>query len=454
MRHTRSVAGLAIATMVLAGLGVAGAMSASAADDGPAQVGSVYLFNNHKNLATATAADQVTGGTTYAGKPFTTVAVDGACPANTAQVQMFVRLKDAPTEAQWGEYPLGSSDVYQLDAKGHAYLDTPEDNFSAGLIQNSLGGTTKVLPLAFVCEDAGAVALGYFATDLSIAPTATPAWSQVTVPKLPGGGGTTAVDTTTTLAAAAQGANLALTATVAPTVADGSVTFTEGTTTIGTADVVAGKASVTVTAPAAGDHTYKASFTPKDATKYKTSATEGTFTVTKAADGTVTVTLTVPAPQGEPGTVTIAVPAASSVALTGQRDTGNTRVTASADLPTITVTDTHRADLQTAWQVNVQSTDFTGGSTTIGAKYLGLKPSVPSTSALTGPATVVQAGAQVASNLDSADSKGLSQAQALGTVTTKGQGTTTLGGRLDLAVPGATTEGTYTSVITVTLIGG
>ena len=56
MRTSRSIAGVATATLLLAGLGVAGATSASAQDDGPLQVGHIYLFNNHKNLATATPA--------------------------------------------------------------------------------------------------------------------------------------------------------------------------------------------------------------------------------------------------------------------------------------------------------------------------------------------------------------------------------------------------------------
>ncbi|MBU4335606.1 MAG: hypothetical protein KJ548_03450, partial [Actinobacteria bacterium] len=64
MRTKRTVAGMAIATMLVAGLGVAGATSAAAQDDGPALTGNVYfLKNNVLGLANATAADQVTGGT-------------------------------------------------------------------------------------------------------------------------------------------------------------------------------------------------------------------------------------------------------------------------------------------------------------------------------------------------------------------------------------------------------
>ncbi|MBU4214532.1 MAG: Ig-like domain-containing protein [Actinobacteria bacterium] len=457
MRATTSVARLTIATMLLAGIGVASASSASAVDQGPLLPGNVFLLANNKDLATATAADQVTGATSYAGYPFTTVAVDAACPANTAQANVYVRLKNAAAEVNWDEVPLGGGvDGPPVDAKGRVYVNQRMGNFNLGQIQNFLAGSTKVLPLAVVCMDIDANPLGYFSTDISIAPTATPSWSQVTVPTLPDGGGAAATATTTTVAATAQGANLLLTATVdpAPTDGAGTVTFAEGSTTIDSATIAAGKASATVTAPTAGDHTYTATFTPSDTTKYLGSSGSTAVTITKAGDGSITVTLTTP-PTGEVGSVTLSVPANAAVALAGQRDAANTRLTAAAALPAITVTDTHRSDRLTAWQVNVQASDFTSGSTTIGAKYLGLTPSTPSTVALSGSATIVQAGAAVASYMDSATSKGLSEAQSLGVVATKGQGTTTLGGQLNFAVPGpSVAQGTYTSVITVTLIGG
>src|SRR5512133_1514062 len=166
MRSTRSIAGVAISTVVLAGLGVVGASSAFASDDGPKLSGNVYLFKNHKNLATASAADQVTGGTTFAGYPFTTMAVDGLCPTDTAQVQGFLRIKTAAPESSWTEVAWGESLEYVLDANGHPYLDTPFSNFDAAPLQGALAGATGTYPLAFVCEDANALALGYFATDI------------------------------------------------------------------------------------------------------------------------------------------------------------------------------------------------------------------------------------------------------------------------------------------------
>jgi hypothetical protein len=285
--------------------------------------------------------------------------------------------------------------------------------------------------------------------------TDTLTWSVPTPDMAVFGGGSSAAATATALSATAQGANLVLTATVSPAAA-GTVTFAEGSSTLDTVAVSGGTAATTVVAPAEGSHTYTAAFAPADSAAYAPSSVQQSFVVAKAADGSITVTLAVPgAPLGDPGALTLSVPASAAIALAGARDSGNTRVTAAGDLPTITVTDTHRADLQTAWQVNVQATDFTSAEAgTIGAKYLGVQPAVPATAPISGTPTVVQAGATVASYLDDQASSGLAEAKELGHVATAGQGTTTLGGRVNLAVGPDAAQGTYTSVITVTLIGG
>ena len=67
---------------------------------------------------------------------------------------------------------------------------------------------------------------------------------------------------------------------------------------------------------------------------------------------------------------------------------------------------------------------------------------------------MVQAGSAIASALDVATSTGLSTAQTLASVSTKGQGLPTLGGSLNLALPATTADGSYTSVVTVTLVNG
>ncbi|MCL2091221.1 MAG: Ig-like domain-containing protein [Micrococcales bacterium] len=454
MRRNRTIASMLAAVVTLGGLGVVGATSAAAVDDGPRQSGSVYFLNNQKNLATASAADQVTGGS-FEGRAFTSVAVDGKCPAGTVQAQVYTRLRTTQPEDFWDEVPMGGTRPYAEDAQGNAYVVTAFDNFNLAMIQNHLGGTTQDLPVAFVCKDNMGVPLGHFQTEVTVGAGASGTWSQIN-PTLITGGGQQAADTTLTLSGVAAGANLALTAAVNPESAAGTVTFAEGAVQLGTETVVGGRATLTVVAPTDGDHTYTATFTPSDPSEFNGSAIQATFSVAVQPDGSIVVTLVVPGGEtGEPGTVTLTVPEAVRIALIGERTAGNHRVTATGDLPEIMVTDTRRSDLLTAWQVNVQATDFTNGSATIAAKYLGLVPAEPSTTPLVGPPTNVRRGATVVSAMDESTSAGMSQNQPLGTVETPGQGTTTLGGVLNLAVPGASAaEGTYSSVLTVTLVNG
>jgi hypothetical protein len=166
-----------------------------------------------------------------------------------------------------------------------------------------------------------------------------------------------------------------------------------------------------------------------------------------AGQGGIAVTLTVPAVvQTAPGSLTLSVPTGAAVTLSGARDPGNTRVTATAALPAIKVDDTRRSDLLTGWQVNVQASDFAlAGAQSIGAKYLGWTPAATVTTTVNGSGSLLatQAGPAVSSFLDAATSAGLS---------TERSGSTTLGATLNLAIPSSTPQGSYSSTITVTLI--
>ena len=71
-----------------------------------------------------------------------------------------------------------------------------------------------------------------------------------------------------------------------------------------------------------------------------------------------------------------------------------------------------------------------------------------------GSPLVAQAGAAVASSLDDVASAGLSASSLLGRAQTPGRGARPLAAALALAIPGSTTAGSYTSTVTVTLIGG
>ena len=187
MRTKRTVAGVATATMILAGLGVAGAMSATAADQGDLLPGDVFFLTNGARLASATPADQVTGGTYLPDNPFDTVTANGSCPAGTVQTQVYTRLKNTQPEEFWDETAMGGARPYQTDAAGNVYVTGPFDNFDLAAIQNHLGGATKTLPVALVCKDSMATPLGYFQTELTLVPGVglDGSWSQVDAPSLP-----------------------------------------------------------------------------------------------------------------------------------------------------------------------------------------------------------------------------------------------------------------------------
>ena len=89
MRIMKPLALAATGSLLLAGLAVASATSASAADDGPVLPGHIYLLNQKSSgalqgpgysLDGATSANIVTGGSNAA-RPWASIAVDTACPA-------------------------------------------------------------------------------------------------------------------------------------------------------------------------------------------------------------------------------------------------------------------------------------------------------------------------------------------------------------------------------------
>ena len=468
MRIAKSLAAVAAGSLLVAGLAVATAGSASAADNGPLLSGHLYLFKLQTqpdgstvkvSLANAKPADVVTSGDGLT-RPFASSAVDAACPANTANSQMRIRIPQAGVDPlNWNEVPINAQSGAKVDVNGLPYNDSRVDILTNPTILDYVvanGGVNVPLPLTFTCFSAAGAALGYFSTPITMTAPDNLTLTSWSVPNPPALGTVAAVATTTTLGAAAAGANLVLTATVAPSSAAGSVAFKEGTTTLGSAPVSAGIATYTVTAPTIGAHTYSASFVPTDVAAFLASDAPAQSWTVAAGQGGIAVTLTVPAVvQTEPGSLTLSVPSSAAVTLSGARDSGNTRVTATATLPAIKVDDTRRSDLLTGWQVNVQASDFAlAGSPSIGAKYLGWTPAATLTTTVNGSGSLLatQAGPAVSSFLDAATSAGLSTSAVLGSTTKPGQGSTTLGATLNLAIPSSTTQGSYSSTITVTLI--
>jgi len=358
----------------------------------------------------------------------------------------------------WDEVLMDSITQTLVDSQGRLYNPGNVSNMTAARITAYVAtqpNTTGTLPLALVCYDGNGLTTGYFSTDLTVSGTtaATLTWSVPAPPAITGVA--PAVATTTALTDVASGNDLVLTATVTPSAAAGSVVFTEGSTTLATTALAAGSATHTVVAPGYGQHTYKASFAPTDPAKFLPSESALLPVTVSVGSGGILVTATVPAAtQTEPGSLTLTVPTGTPVTLAGVRDSTNSHVTATAALPAVTVTDTRRDDLLTTWQVNVQASDFTAAADTIGAKYLGWKPGLPSMDKTADPTSPLntQEGSEVSSFMDAPSSSGLSASRLLGESIAKGRGTTTLGAQLNLSIPATTKTGSYASTITITLI--
>jgi len=462
MRVTKSLAALASGAL-LAGLAlVAVAAPASASDEGAVLPGGIYWFNVYGPLASQSAATQIktgtnaaTGGNLGTGRPWATLTTENACPAGTANITTSIRIPQVGVpENDWAQVQVGAL-AADKDADGRFYTVTAIQadrlNKSEILTYNAANGGSGVYPFITVCRDAAAQSLGYFATAITMTGTTQTglSWSIVS-PTVTGGGGAQAAATTTTLAAALSGADVVLTAAVAPAAA-GTVTFKEGATTLGTAPVAAGSASFTVTAPAQGNHSYTADFAPTDTAAYL--ASQGAISLTLGLDAkTGQLVLTVPAAPVVDGSLTFSVPFDTPVSLAGSRDGANTRVVASGAFPAVTVTDTRRDGLLTGWEVNAQASEFTGTGGTVSAKYLGWVPATPTMTPDAGSPLVAQAGPTVGSFLDNAASAGLGASSLLGKAATPGRGVSTLNAQLNLAIPAATSAGTYTSTVTVTLV--
>ncbi|HQY32727.1 MAG TPA: Ig-like domain-containing protein [Actinotalea sp.] len=459
MRVTKSLAALASGAL-LAGMAlVAVAAPASANDESPVLAGGIYWFATAGPLASQSAATQITSGSLTA-RPWVTLTTENACPAGTNNLQSYVRIPQAGVaEELWDQVPMGAPATAQ-DADGRFYTTTTlqADRMQKPqiLAYNLANGGSGTFPFISVCKDIAGTTLASFRTTVAVSGTTSTDIAWTIASPAYTGGGATAVATTTTLATpTVSGTDLTLSATVAPGAAAGTVTFLDGATTLGTAPVTGGTATYTY-APAIGAHSYSATFTPTDAAAYAASTSSAVdVTLGTATSGELTLVLGVPGqPLGEPGTLLLTLPAVPQVQLTGARDSGNTRVTAGAPLPALTVTETRRDDLLTGWEVSVQASDFTGTAGTVSAKYLGWTPATPVITPDAGSPLMVQAGGAVASALDVPASLGLSSSQTLGRSTASGRGVTSLAAALAMAIPAATAEGTYTSTVTVTLVAG
>ncbi|NUU18821.1 S8 family serine peptidase [Cellulomonas humilata] len=127
--------------------------------------------------------------------------------------------------------------------------------------------------------------------------------------------GEPATPTTTTLAVTGNktvGSELTLTATVAPTEAEGTVTFLDGQTPVGSSAVTDGTASVKVTL-GAGAHSLTASFAPADASLFAPSTSEAVpVEIAKSTSTTTFILSRTSAPYGQSTKAAIVVKGATA----------------------------------------------------------------------------------------------------------------------------------------------
>jgi len=455
MNIKKTLASTLVGGLVASAAMMAAASPAAAIDEGTLLPGGIGWFNQAGPLSAQSPATQIFGGTGTA-RTWTTLTTENPCPAGSAQLASYVRIPQVGVpENEWSQVPEGAAALLK-DADGRFYTDQTAPRAALSFevqAYNEAHGGAGDFPFLSVCRTAAAISTGYFRMMMHIEgvdPMGSDAsWNIIEPTWHYDGSSQQAQATTTTLTASASGSDLALTATVAPAAA-GEVTFKDGGTTLGTATVSGGTASYTVTSPSPGPHTFSADFAPADTDAYL--ASTGSLELTLGLDtATGELVLVVPGAPTGVGSLTFSVPFDVPVQLAGAWSGDDSRITASAAFPTVTVTDTRSDDILGHWEVNAQASDFTGTAGVIGAKYLGWTPDSSATPDAGSP-LVTQDGSAVASFLDDGESTGLATSRTLGESATPGRGSATLDAQLNLAIPPSSAEGQYVSTVTVTLI--
>lgn len=142
----------------------------------------------------------------------------------------------------------------------------------------------------------------------------------------------------------------------------------------------------------------------------------------------------------EPGALEWSIEGAASVNLGQASVLSDGRFYADGTLPTITVTDSREG--APSWELTGHATDFTASSASFGAEYLGWSPQV-----LTNPG-----GAYPGSSTSGTGGLASPARLAIGIAGHNAE-PSTVTALLDLAAPADTPAGSYTSTITLTMVG-
>ncbi|HEY0804272.1 MAG TPA: Ig-like domain-containing protein [Pseudonocardiaceae bacterium] len=328
---------------------------------------------------------------------------------------------------------------------------------AAGTVQFADGGTALGAPVTVAAGTAAFTTSTLTAGSHSITAAFTPSGTgfsaststAVTYVVNPGA----ATPTTTALAVspantAAQFSTVALTATVSPTAAAGTVQFADGGTALGApVTVTGGTATFSSSTLAVGAHSFTATFTPANTTAYVGSASAAIpFSITAFTGSTASETITTTV---VPGSLVISVPDGQVTLPSPTLDSAGDLFTTTGTLKPVTVTDTRAGN--PGWTVSGQVNDFSDGqSHAISGENLGWTPSVVDNS--TAQTVTMGASVSAANGVAPGDNgtAGLKQSRTLATGT--GLGTTHLSASLVLNVPTTTVAGTYTATLTLTAI--
>ncbi|WP_028046177.1 Ig-like domain-containing protein [Cellulomonas sp. URHE0023] len=258
MRVKKIVAGVIAATLVGGAGAVALATSASAADFGPTLPGPIYWFSAPSTGLSdpALVGTQVNGSLQpdSVARPWQTLALGANCPAGTLSIQPYVHIPAPGPAIDWDAVSMAAA-VSTQDASGRFYDSDPTqlaDRMNKPQIRAyaTAQGGTATLPYIVVCQGTAGAPLGNFTTPLTVTVTAATPTTAMTysiptaaLPK---------IASTTTLAATPttveSGSPVALSATVSPAAATGSVEFFAGATSLGLGTIAGGVATLSTSA--------------------------------------------------------------------------------------------------------------------------------------------------------------------------------------------------------------